>query len=65
LFRYDGNTWIAIQDVQRANITGANTNTQLGGFINNTAKVKLANGYSVPSNQTLSNLLKIQPDKLG
>jgi hypothetical protein len=65
LFRYDGTTWLAIQDVQRANINGSSTNTQLGTFINNTATTRLANGYSVPSSQTLSNLLRIQPDKLG
>jgi hypothetical protein len=65
LFRYSGTTWVAIQDVNRANITGANTNTQLGSFINNTATVKLTNGATVPSNQTLSNLLKLTPDKLG
>jgi hypothetical protein len=65
LFRYDGTTWKAIQDVQRANITGANTNTQLGGFINNNGTVKLANGYSIPSSQTLSNLFQLTPDKLG
>lgn len=65
LFRYDGNVWQAVQDVQRANITGANTNTQLGTFINNTAKVKLANGYAIPSSQTLSNLFNLTPDNLG
>jgi len=65
LFRYDGTTWKAIQDVQRANITGANTNTQLGTFINNTATVKLANGYTIQSRETLSNLFRIQPDKIG
>jgi hypothetical protein len=65
LFRYDGTTWVAIQDVQRANIDGISSNTQLGTFINNKANTPLANGYSVPSNQTLSNLLRIQPDKLG
>jgi hypothetical protein len=65
LFRYDGTTWLAIQDVQRANINGTTTNTQLGTFINNSGTVTLANGYSVPSSQTLSNLLRIQPDKLG
>ena len=65
LFRYDGTTWKAIQDVQRANITGANNNTQLGTFINNNATVKLANGYSISSRETLSNLFKIQADNLG
>lgn len=65
LFRYDGTTWRAIQDVQRANITGANTNTQLGTFINNSATVKLANGYVMPSRETLSNLFKLQPDIIG
>jgi len=65
LFRYDGGKWVAIQDVNRANITGANTNTQLGSFINNTATVKLTNGATVASSQTLSNLLKLTPDKLG
>jgi hypothetical protein len=65
LFRYDGQTWRAIQDVQRANITGANTNTQLGTFINNNATVTLANGYVIPSRETLSNLFKLQPDIIG
>jgi len=65
LFRYDGTTWRAIQDVQRANITGANTNTQLGTFINNNATVTLANGYTIPSRETLSNLFKLQPDIIG
>ena len=65
LFRYDGTTWVAIQDVQRANITGANTNTQLGTFINNTATVTLANGYTIQSRETLSNLFRIQPDRIG
>jgi hypothetical protein len=65
LFRYSGTTWTAIQDVQRANITGANSNTQLGTFINNSGTVKLANGYAIPSSQTLSNLFNLTPDKLG
>jgi len=65
LFRYSGINWVAIQDVNRANITGTTTNTQLGTFINNTATVKLANGAVIPSSQTLSNLLKITPDKIG
>jgi hypothetical protein len=65
LFRYNGTSWVAIQDVQRADITGANTNTQLGGFINNNGTVKLANGYVIPSSQTLSNLFNLTPDKLG
>ena len=65
LFRYDGQTWRAIQDVQRANITGANTNTQLGTFINNSGTVKLANGYAIPSRETLSNLFNLQPDIIG
>jgi hypothetical protein len=65
LFRYDGTRWVALQDVQRANITGIENNTQLGTFINNTATVKLPNGAVVPSLQPLSSLLALKPDALG
>jgi hypothetical protein len=65
LFRYDGQRWIAIQDVQRQNMTGANNKSLLGTFINNSATTHLSNGFVTSQKQALSNLLKIAPDKLG
>jgi hypothetical protein len=65
LFRYDGQKWVAIQDVQRTALTGNLNATQLGSFINNNKTTLLANGAVIPQKQTLSNLLQILPDKLG
>jgi hypothetical protein len=65
LFRYDGQKWVAVQDVQRTALTGNLNSTLLGTFVNNNKTTLLANGAVIPQRQTLSNLLKIIPDKLG
>jgi hypothetical protein len=65
LFRYDGQKWVAIQDVQRTALTGNLNATQRGTFVNNNKTTLLANGSTIPQKQALSSLLQILPDKLG
>jgi len=62
LFRWDGNVWVAIQDLQRQPITGNKNTSLLGTFVNNNNTVKVGQNRSVESRQALSTLLKPQPD---
>jgi hypothetical protein len=62
LYRYDGALWQLISTNVRVT-GGLNQNaTQLGSFINNSNVTVLTNGTSIPEQQSLSNILKIQTD---
>lgn len=65
LFRYDGQTWVAVQDAQRQPMTGDKNTSQLGTFINNTARTRVAGNTYIDQRQTLSNLLRPVADKIG
>jgi hypothetical protein len=63
LFRWDGFLWIKISSsVRTAFGTGVDSKTQLATIINNTATVTLTDGQTIPSRQSLSDALRIQPD---
>lgn len=63
LFRYDGTLWVEIsQNVRTATGFGLNDRSQLSSFINNNQVVETTDGGFIPSRQSLSNALNIQPD---
>jgi hypothetical protein len=65
LYRWDGRRWVRISEKVRTE-TGFNqaNQSQLSGFINNTAETKLTDGVYVPQRQGLSTLLALTPDPL-
>ena len=63
LFRFNGKMWVEISSNVRTDIGFTEEDqSQLSTFINNTAVVPTAQGGVIPSRQSLSNVLKIQPD---
>ena len=63
LFRFDGARWVAIYDAQRANLTqGANNNTLLGTFVNDTNTFVNNDGATVNERQSLSTALTPKAD---
>ena len=63
LFRYNGRTWIKIEDAVRTNLTnGPNNNTLRSSFVNNTYTVPTRDLGNVPSRQSLSELLEPKAD---
>lgn len=63
LFRFDGRRWIEISRNVRTPPTLTSTDeSQISTFINNTGVVATAQGTTVPSRQSLSQVLRIQPD---
>ena len=63
LFRFNGKMWVEISSNVRTDIGFTEDDqSQLSTFINNTAVVPTAQGGVIPSRQSLSNVLKIQPD---
>jgi len=59
LFRYNGRTWIKIEDSVRTNLTnGPANNTLRSSFVNNTYTVNTTDQGAIPSRQSLSDLLK-------
>lgn len=62
LFRYDGRRWTFVEDAVRAQLTGANINTLLGTFVNNTATTRLSDGTVIPQKQPLSTVLSAKTD---
>ena len=64
LFRWDGNLWIKVSSNVRTETGFASTNnqSQLNSFINNNNVTVLTNGTTIPEKQSLSKILKIQPD---
>lgn len=62
LYRYDGTLWVRIGVNVRAQAGTASSETLMGSFVNNTATTTLTNGTTIPQQQPLSNILKIQVD---
>jgi len=63
LFRYNGRTWIKIEDSVRTNLTnGPNNNTLRSSFVNNTYTVSTKDLGNIPSRQSLSELLEPKAD---
>jgi len=59
LFRYNGRTWIRIEDNVRTDLTnGPQNNTLRSSFVNNTYTVQTTDQGSIPSRQSLSEILK-------
>jgi hypothetical protein len=65
LYRWDGRRWVRISEKVRTE-TGFNqaNQSQLSGFINNTAETKLTDDVYVPERQGLSTILALTPDPL-
>ena len=65
LYRWDGQLWVRISTNVRTQ-TGftSNNQSQLSGFINNTAQTKLTDGTYVPQSQPLSSILTLAPDPI-
>jgi hypothetical protein len=63
LFRYDGRAWVAITDNVRTDLDYATQSlTQRSSFVNNTYTVPTTDIGNIPSRQSLSQILEIQPD---
>lgn len=65
LYRYDGNLWVRIGQNNRSGTAfdeAATDQTLLASFINNTSTLVLTDGTTIPEQQALSSLLKIQID---
>ena len=63
LFRYNGRAWLAISDNVRTDLDyAANALTQRASFVNNTYTVPTTDVGNIPSRQSLSKILEIQPD---
>jgi hypothetical protein len=63
LFRYNGRTWIKIEENVRTDLTnGPQNNTLRSTFVNNTYTVRTVDQGNIPSRQSLSEILKPQAD---
>lgn len=63
LFRYNGRAWLAITDNVRTDLDYATQAlTQRASFVNNTYTVPTTDVGNIPSRQSLSQILEIQPD---
>ena len=63
LFRFDGILWVEIsQNVRTTTGFTVDDKSQLSSFINNDQVVQTTDGGFIPSRQSLSNALNIQPD---
>lgn len=63
LFRFNGKTWIKIEDDVRTDLTNGPANQTLrSGFVNNTYTVRTTDIGNIPSRQSLSDLLKPRAD---
>jgi hypothetical protein len=66
LFRYDGRTWVKIEDKVRTGLDYAsNAQTLRASFVNNTANVQTTDRGAIPSRQSLSEILKPRADNGG
>jgi len=62
LFRFNGNSWVKMEDNVRVNLSNTDTkNTQKGTFINNTSTANIG-GETVTERQPLSKALKPRSD---
>jgi hypothetical protein len=63
LFRYNGRTWIKIEENVRTNLTNGSTNyTQRSRFVNNEYTVNTQDLGNIPSRQSLSEILQPKAD---
>ena len=63
LYRYDGSMWVHISSNVRTDTAYSSDDTSLlSGFINNDAVTMTSTGGTVPQQQSLSEVLRIQPD---
>jgi hypothetical protein len=63
LFRWSGQLWVQISEkIETVPGFGPDSQNQKAQFINNDAKVTLADGRTIPSRQSLADGLRIQPD---
>ena len=63
LFRFNGRAWLAISDNVRTDLDlAAEALTQRASFVNNTYTVPTTDIGNIPSRQSLSKILEIQPD---
>lgn len=66
MFRYDGNRWVKVEDNVRTDLNnGPNNKTQRSGFVNNTDTVSTADRGTIPSRQSLSEILRPRADNGG
>lgn len=66
LFRYNGGAWIKIEEKVRTDLDySENAQTQRASFVNNTANVVTTDRGSIPSRQSLSEILKPRADNGG
>jgi hypothetical protein len=66
LFRYNGRTWIKIEENVRTDLTnGPQNNTLRSTFVNNTYTVRTVDQGNIPSRQSLSEILKPRADNGG
>jgi hypothetical protein len=62
LYRWDGISWIIINDVVRNPLTGNTDQSQLGTFVNNNNQSKLSTGQIIDQKQALSKILSPKSD---
>lgn len=66
LFRFNGKTWIKIEDNVRTDLTNGPLNQTLrSSFVNNTNTVATTDRGNIPSRQSLSEILKPRADNGG
>ena len=65
LYRWDGQLWVRISTKVRTETGyGADDESQISMFINNTTQTTLTDGSTVPQRQPLSSILQLSPDPL-
>lgn len=63
LFRFNGNTWVRIEDKVRTDLNnGSNNDTLRSGFVNNTYTTPTTDMGNIPSRQSLSKALRPKAD---
>jgi hypothetical protein len=63
VFRFDGARWVKFNDVQRTSLTqGADNQTLIGSFVNDTNRWTTVNGQTVPEKQSLSKAMTPKAD---
>jgi len=66
LFRYNGAAWVKIEDSVRTGLDFADAaKTQRASFVNNTNTVQTNDRGTIPSRQSLSDILKPNADNGG
>ena len=66
LFRFNGKSWLKIEDKVRTDLTNGPMNKTLrSSFVNNTSEVETNDRGAIPSRQSLSEILKPRADNGG